>query len=216
VLLGSLVRTHGLLKAYVLNKQVTTIAIGLVKNIYTWRRDRKFIRIYGPAGAPRNDIERATAMAIACEVPFGIRALQQGIEVEGVWISRGNTPVPGSPVLTPRRGNSPAPSLVGGRGGGSLTPTSPTSPTNPVTPITPLQEWPLERKASPQPAKPARPRASSFTLDSWQLPGRDGVDGLPEFSSVEYGGASGMDSATLEVLEGRVHRFGKRCTALLS
>lgn len=28
------------------------------------------------------------------EIPFGIRALEQGIEVEGVWISRPNTPVP--------------------------------------------------------------------------------------------------------------------------
>jgi len=213
VLLGSLVRTNGSLKAYVLNKQLSTIAIGLVKNLYTWRRDRKFIQLYGLAGAPRNDIERVAAMAIACEVPFGIRALQQGIEVEGVWISRGNTPVPGSPVLTPRRGNSPAPSLVGGRGGGSLTPTS---PTNPITPISPLQEWPPERKASPQPAKPVRPRALSFTLDGWHLPGRDGADGLPEFSSGEYGSASGMDSATLEVLEGRVGGFGKRCTALFS
>ena len=29
-------------------------------------------------------------------VPFGIRALESGIEVEGVWISRGNTPEPDS------------------------------------------------------------------------------------------------------------------------
>ena len=32
------------------------------------------------------------------DVPFGVRAIQSGIEVDGVWISRGNTPVPGSPV----------------------------------------------------------------------------------------------------------------------
>jgi hypothetical protein len=51
----------------------------------------------------------------------------------------------------------------------------------------------------------------SFTLDGWQLP-HDTADGLPEFSSGEYGGSIGMDSATLEVLEGRVGSFGKRCT----
>ena len=27
------------------------------------------------------------------EIPFGIRAIQSGIEVDGVWISRTNTPV---------------------------------------------------------------------------------------------------------------------------
>ena len=32
------------------------------------------------------------------DVPFGVRAIQSGIEVDGVWISRGNTPLPGSPV----------------------------------------------------------------------------------------------------------------------
>jgi hypothetical protein len=165
------------------------------------------IRIYGPAGSPKGDVERAAAMAVACEVPFGIRALQQGIEVEGVWISRGNTPVPGSPVLTPRRGNSPVPSLVGGRGvgGGSSTPTSPTHP------ITPLTERGPGR-TSPPAAKSARPQALSFTLDGWQLPSHDAADGLPEFSSGEYNSATGMDSATLEVLEGRVGSFGKRCT----
>ena len=33
-------------------------------------------------------------MPRADEVPFGIRALERGVEVEGVWVSRGNTPEP--------------------------------------------------------------------------------------------------------------------------
>lgn len=36
--------------------------------------------------------------------PFGVRAIESGIEVEGVWISRGNSPAssaPGSPMLSP-------------------------------------------------------------------------------------------------------------------
>ena len=39
----------------------------------------------------------------AREVPFGIRAIESGIEVDGVWISRSNTPgqsAPGSPALS--------------------------------------------------------------------------------------------------------------------
>jgi hypothetical protein len=35
------------------------------------------------------------------EIPFGVRALESGAEVAGIWISRGNTPVPsahGSPA----------------------------------------------------------------------------------------------------------------------
>jgi hypothetical protein len=31
------------------------------------------------------------------DAPFGIRALESGIEIEGVWISRTNTPVPSRP-----------------------------------------------------------------------------------------------------------------------
>jgi len=39
----------------------------------------------------------------AHQVPFGVRALESGIEVDGVWISRPNTPtgsLPGSPRLS--------------------------------------------------------------------------------------------------------------------
>ena len=34
------------------------------------------------------------------EVPFGIRAIESGIEVDGVWISRPNTPTQSSPDIT--------------------------------------------------------------------------------------------------------------------
>jgi len=39
----------------------------------------------------------------AREIPFGIRALEKGVEVDGVWVSCSNTPVnstPGSPSLS--------------------------------------------------------------------------------------------------------------------
>lgn len=34
------------------------------------------------------------------EIPFGIRAIESGIEVDGVWISRPNTPTQSSPEIT--------------------------------------------------------------------------------------------------------------------
>ncbi|KAL8700583.1 MAG: hypothetical protein Q9224_000899 [Gallowayella concinna] len=40
------------------------------------------------------------------DVPFGVRAIESGIEVDGVWISRSNTPAnstPGSPYLSATR-----------------------------------------------------------------------------------------------------------------
>lgn len=47
----------------------------------------------------------ADAPGASGEVPFGIRAIESGIEVDGVWVSRSNTPassLAGSPKLRPR------------------------------------------------------------------------------------------------------------------
>ena len=41
-------------------------------------------------------------------IPFGVRAIESGIEVDGVWISRSNTPVSSNPA-------SPASSIFGGQ-----------------------------------------------------------------------------------------------------
>lgn len=40
------------------------------------------------------------------DVPFGVRALERGIEVEGIWISNSNTPVQ-TPSQTPRQSETP-------------------------------------------------------------------------------------------------------------
>ena len=40
------------------------------------------------------------------EVPFGIRAIQSGIRVDGIWCSNPSTPVPGSPKLGHLRSSS--------------------------------------------------------------------------------------------------------------
>ena len=39
---------------------------------------------------------RAPGTQRSDEVPFGVRAIESGIEVDGVWVSRGNTPEPAS------------------------------------------------------------------------------------------------------------------------
>jgi hypothetical protein len=40
------------------------------------------------------------------DVPFGVRALERGIEVEGIWVSNSNTPVQ-TPSQTPRQSETP-------------------------------------------------------------------------------------------------------------
>lgn len=45
------------------------------------------------------------------DVPFGVRAIESGVEVEGVWISRPNTPMPGSPVLLASARSPSSPTL---------------------------------------------------------------------------------------------------------
>lgn len=46
------------------------------------------------------------------EVPFGIRAIESGIEVDGVWISRSNTPVPSLPATPAPASPASAPSIA--------------------------------------------------------------------------------------------------------
>lgn len=104
---------------------VVTILLGLLKLSYsTWRinklvknppkknelhRDKSIIRSLSSRPAiskteRREMAERRRKAAAAREatpqVPFGIRAIESGIEVDGVWISRTNTPTQ-TPAQTP-------------------------------------------------------------------------------------------------------------------
>ncbi|CZR60829.1 uncharacterized protein PAC_10725 [Phialocephala subalpina] len=40
------------------------------------------------------------------DIPFGVRAIQSGIQVDGIWISQGNTPIPSELKLGHLRGSS--------------------------------------------------------------------------------------------------------------
>ncbi|KKY19011.1 hypothetical protein UCDDS831_g05643 [Diplodia seriata] len=80
---------------------VLTIFIGWMKVLHTNRKMKKLTK---PVGA-RADQEPQMVEAAAAprrksgdDIPFGIRAIQSGIEVDGIWISGTNTPVPGSPT----------------------------------------------------------------------------------------------------------------------
>lgn len=57
--------------------------------MYTRWRLRKYTSVSIKHPTP-NMVEAQTTD----EIPFGIKAIERGVEVEGVWISRSNTPVP--------------------------------------------------------------------------------------------------------------------------
>ncbi|GAB7355781.1 hypothetical protein MBLNU459_g6463t1 [Dothideomycetes sp. NU459] len=93
---------------------VVTILLGCLKLLYTsWRvrkyaslppkkvsnldREKSIIRSLSRRSAKLPMTEkhrRVRSINDGIEVPFGIRAIESGIEVDGVWISRSNTPIP--------------------------------------------------------------------------------------------------------------------------
>lgn len=79
---------------------VLTILIGGAKLAHTHWRLRKYSAVAEKERKEQalhremSQKRRGPGVPRADEVPFGIRALERGVEVEGVWISRGNTPEP--------------------------------------------------------------------------------------------------------------------------
>ncbi|KXT17906.1 hypothetical protein AC579_5936 [Pseudocercospora musae] len=72
---------------------VVTILLGCGKLAYTHRKLRRYTAL-----AEQEKKEQAVARQMSQrrkpDAPFGIRAIESGIEVEDVWISRSNTPEP--------------------------------------------------------------------------------------------------------------------------
>ncbi|KAL8673375.1 MAG: hypothetical protein Q9168_002201 [Polycauliona sp. 1 TL-2023] len=86
---------------------VTVIFLGLLKVAHNHWKLRKYTRVAQRKAADReNGLERAPSVQRrkrGNDIPFGVRAIESGIEVDGVWISRSNTPAnstPGSPALS--------------------------------------------------------------------------------------------------------------------
>jgi len=129
-----------------------------------------------------------------------------GIEIEGVWISRPNTPAPGSPILAPQKSRAPsiAPSIIGGASISSLR----------TTGNRPQYSHPDEIQIEHNPrhslSLAKTTRAPSITLESFLPFGRESFDLPLEYPSSELD-SSGAYSSTLDALEGRGRSWGKRC-----
>lgn len=81
------------------------LLIGFGKVLYSRWRLRKYTALVAAKEAHRQEMQRVGSTRRrhkGTDVPFGIRAIESGIEVDGVWISRSNTPAPSAPA-------SPAP-----------------------------------------------------------------------------------------------------------
>ncbi|KAI8936435.1 hypothetical protein NX059_006842 [Plenodomus lindquistii] len=77
---------------------VVTIFLGFLKVAYNRYRLRKYSKVdKGKQAQTPEMLEAQPVTQVSTEtkeeIPFGIRAIQSGIEVEGVYISRSNTPV---------------------------------------------------------------------------------------------------------------------------
>ncbi|KAF2447477.1 hypothetical protein P171DRAFT_509745 [Karstenula rhodostoma CBS 690.94] len=73
---------------------VVTVFIGLVKLQYDRYRIAKYTAVEkGKQVVPTPEMLEAQREETKDDVPFGIRAIESGIEIDGVWISRSNTPV---------------------------------------------------------------------------------------------------------------------------
>ena len=95
---------------------VLVICGGCVKLVYNHYRIRKYTQLAAEKAQIRHQLQRTASVnhGRGKEVPFGVRALESGIEVDGVWISGSNTPAgstpahsaPGSPTLDAMTENS--------------------------------------------------------------------------------------------------------------
>ena len=81
------------------------IFLGIIKLVYNHWKLRKYTKIAATKAAFKNEMKHSQSVrrGRARDVPFGIRAIESGVEVDGVWISKTNTPassIPGSPVIS--------------------------------------------------------------------------------------------------------------------
>lgn len=86
---------------------MVVIILGCFKLVFNHWRLRKYTAIAATKAAVRHEMRHTASVrrARGKEVPFGVRALESGIEVDGVWVSGTNTPrgsMSGSPTLTPK------------------------------------------------------------------------------------------------------------------
>ena len=78
---------------------MVTIFLGFIKLWYDRSKLRKYSKIdkgkqaATPEMLESQPVQQVQAEEMKSDIPFGVRAIESGIEVDGVWISRSNTPV---------------------------------------------------------------------------------------------------------------------------
>ncbi|KAL8689982.1 MAG: hypothetical protein Q9218_004467 [Villophora microphyllina] len=86
---------------------VAVLFAGMIKLAHTHWKLRKYTALAKTKAAQKEESLQRQPSAVrrkkqGNDIPFGVRAIESGIEVDGVWISRSNTPAnstPGSPSL---------------------------------------------------------------------------------------------------------------------
>lgn len=112
---------------------VGVFALGLVKLWWTERYVRKQTVIDEEKRRTISDLRKNGQLIerkASTNVPFGVRAIESGIEVDGIWISRSNTPISESLRQVGSAGQSST-SSIASRSNisiASLTPPKPSSP----------------------------------------------------------------------------------------
>lgn len=88
------------------------IFLGLMKLTYNKWRLRKYTAVAETKATLRREMQHTASVkrgrSQRQQIPFGVRALESGIEVDGVWISGTNTPnsMPGSPNIAAMKSQS--------------------------------------------------------------------------------------------------------------
>lgn len=78
---------------------VVTIFLGFLKLWYDRSKLRKYTKVEKgkraatPEMLEAQPVQQVHAEEMKDDIPFGVRAIESGIEIDGVWISRSNTPV---------------------------------------------------------------------------------------------------------------------------
>jgi len=74
--------------------------LGCMKLLYTRYRLRRYTAIANQKQAQLLEQRQGgeVVQRRVNDIPFGIRAIESGIQVDGVWISGSNTPIPSTPI----------------------------------------------------------------------------------------------------------------------
>ena len=129
--------------------------LGCIKLVYNNWRLRKYTKIAADKKAIRREMQHSASVRRGRlkDVPFGVRALERGVEVEGVWNSTVNTPVPSVP-------SSPTLSGSTTKGKSPLDPSSkrPSTATSAVSALSQSEPPQASMQGSPSLASESQPR----------------------------------------------------------